>query len=88
MGFCPMEKCQHYGEASKYPRKCYYEPQCWKGYLDLIIAVVTGRLARGSTQSKGGVISINMEKGGRLRSRGRRGVDHFPPARIPPAGVA
>ena len=46
MRFCPLEKCQHYEEASKYPRKCYYEPQCWKGYLDLVITIMTGRLAK------------------------------------------
>jgi hypothetical protein len=34
--FCPLEKCPHYSEATKYPRKCYYEPQCWKGWADLI----------------------------------------------------
>lgn len=39
--FCPMEKCEHYGKATKYPRLCYYEPQCWKGWLDACI-VVTG----------------------------------------------
>jgi len=37
MRFCPGEKCIHYSKATKYPRKCYYEPQCWKGYLDAII---------------------------------------------------
>lgn len=31
---CPGEKCPHYGKATKYPRKCYYEPQCWRGRLD------------------------------------------------------
>ena len=38
--FCPLEKCEHYSNATKYPRKCYYEPQCWRGYLDAIIFVI------------------------------------------------
>ena len=46
MGLCPGEKCEHYGKATKYPRKCYYEPQCWKGYLDLMIAVIRIRFSR------------------------------------------
>ena len=29
MGFCPREKCEHFNKVTKYPRKCYYEPQCW-----------------------------------------------------------
>ncbi len=48
MSFCPGIKCPHYGEATRYPRKCYYEPQCWKGYLDMIIAVIRLRLGRSS----------------------------------------
>jgi len=35
--FCPLDKCQWYGDSSKYGRKCYFEPNCWRGYLDLII---------------------------------------------------
>jgi len=46
MRFCPGKKCIHYGKVTKYPRKCYYEPQCWRGYLDLIIAVIRLRFAR------------------------------------------
>ena len=42
MTFCTVEKCQHYSQAIKYPRKCYYEPQCWKGYFNLIIDLVIG----------------------------------------------
>jgi len=30
---CPGERCIHYGVASKYPRKCYYAPQCWRGKI-------------------------------------------------------
>jgi hypothetical protein len=37
MGLCPLEKCEHYSKATRYERACYYgEPQCWKGWLDLI----------------------------------------------------
>jgi len=43
--FCLGIKCKHYSEATKYPRKCYYEPQCWKGYLDMMIALLRLRLA-------------------------------------------
>ena len=50
MGFCPDEKCEHYSKATKYPRKCYYEPQCWKGYLDLFIALIGLRFRRSSWQ--------------------------------------
>ncbi|MBA7485651.1 hypothetical protein ES707_21200 [subsurface metagenome] len=35
--FCPRERCPHYGKATKYSQKCYYEPQCWKGWLDLML---------------------------------------------------
>ena len=30
---CPGERCGHYAEASKHSRKCYYEPQCWRGRI-------------------------------------------------------
>lgn len=33
MRLCPGEGCEHYKEATKYPRKCYYEPQCWRGRI-------------------------------------------------------
>ena len=46
MRFCPGEKCIHYSKATKYPRKCYYEPQCWRGYLDAIIAAIRLSLSR------------------------------------------
>ena len=34
MKLCPGDKCEHYSKATKYPRKCYYEPQCWRGIVD------------------------------------------------------
>ena len=40
MKLCLEEKCPHYSKATKYPRKCYYEPQCWRGQLDVIIAII------------------------------------------------
>ncbi len=43
MRFCPDLKCPHYSRATKYPRACYYEPQCWRGNLDIMLFVV-GRL--------------------------------------------
>ena len=39
MRFCPKDKCRWYSDPSKYGRKCFYEPQCWRGYLDVLIAV-------------------------------------------------
>lgn len=44
--FCPHEKCPHYSNATKYPRKCYYEPQCWRGFLDCIIQLFKIRFSR------------------------------------------
>ncbi len=44
--FCPGEKCKHYSKATKYPRKCYYEAQCWRGYLDILITLLIFRLKR------------------------------------------
>ena len=40
---CPGIKCRHYGEAVKYSRQCYYEPQCWRGLLDVLIGVLSIR---------------------------------------------
>jgi len=52
MKLCPERKCPHYWEATKYPRKCYYEPMCWKGYLDILISLTKMRLrkAKGTDQ--------------------------------------
>lgn len=44
--FCPGTKCPHYGKATKYPRKCYYEPQCWRGYLDTLLELFRLRFSR------------------------------------------
>lgn len=33
MRLCPGEGCEHYRGTTKYPRKCYYEPQCWRGRI-------------------------------------------------------
>jgi len=38
--FCSGNKCSHYSKATKYPRKCYYEPQCIWGYLDVFIGII------------------------------------------------
>lgn len=47
MRFCKREKCKWYSDPSKYGRKCYYEPRCWRGWLDIIIFVAKRRLRRG-----------------------------------------
>ena len=44
--FCPGEKCPHYGKATKYPRKCFYEVQCWRGYLDILITIIKLRFKK------------------------------------------
>ncbi len=37
--FCSMDKCKHYGDATKYGRKCFNAgPQCWKGFLDVFFS--------------------------------------------------
>ena len=52
MKFCPGIKCPHYGEATKYPRKCYYEVQCWRGCLDIMFAVIRFRFRRNDESNK------------------------------------
>ena len=44
--FCPLDRCPCYGIATKYPRKCYYESQCWRGYLDMVITLFRLRVSR------------------------------------------
>jgi hypothetical protein len=44
--FCPGEKCPHYSQVTKYERKCYYEPQCWRGDLDIIISILQPKRAK------------------------------------------
>ena len=34
---CQFEECPHYSKATKYPRACYYELQCWRGWLTTIV---------------------------------------------------
>jgi len=54
MRFCTYEKCPHYSKATKYPpRACYYgEPQCWKGWLDLFIALISFRFSKEYREGK------------------------------------
>lgn len=40
VSFCPGLTCPHYSTATRYPRKCYYQPQCWRGYLDILIRLL------------------------------------------------
>lgn len=37
MSLCSKDKCEHYSKTTKYPKTCYYEPQCWKGYCDVML---------------------------------------------------
>jgi hypothetical protein len=37
---CQLDKCPHYSKATKYERACYYEPQCWRGMADEMLAIV------------------------------------------------
>lgn len=34
---CPFEDCKHYKIKTTYDRICYYEPQCWRGFLRCIV---------------------------------------------------
>lgn len=38
--FCPGASCPHYGQATKYHRKCYYERQCVRGDIDEFIDMI------------------------------------------------
>ena len=40
MKLCGGDKCPHYWAATKYPRKCFYEAQCWRGRLAILWALV------------------------------------------------
>lgn len=40
---CPQDKCRHYHRAIKYPRKCFYEPQCWRGWVDILVKILVRR---------------------------------------------
>jgi len=44
--FCPGPECPHYSKAIKYDRQCYYEPQCWRGFVDAIIFTLGLRFGR------------------------------------------
>jgi len=43
---CNYEKCEHYGSARKYGVKCYYEPQCWRGWLDTLFLMLIAIIKR------------------------------------------
>jgi len=66
MRFCPLDKCSHYSEATKYPRKCYHEPQCWRGYLDIIIALFELRFRDENNKQTG---SAGKDKKCKINSR-------------------
>lgn len=50
--FCPGIVCNHYSFRTKYPRKCYYEAQCWRGWLDTLITLFQLRLRRRKTKEE------------------------------------
>ncbi len=52
MKLCPGIECPHYSKATKYPRKCYYEAQCWRGYLDIMFAITRFRFRRNDESNK------------------------------------
>jgi len=43
---CSQEECPHWRHSTKYPRKCFYEAQCWRGKLDILIAIIWKRFSR------------------------------------------
>lgn len=51
--FCHGAACPHWSTATKYPRKCYYEPQCWRGYADIILEVLRAMLLAGRIRKRG-----------------------------------
>jgi len=40
MGLCKGEGCRWYGDASKYGRKCFYEPNCILGWIDVMVSMI------------------------------------------------
>lgn len=43
--FCNKEECPHYGAViAPFARKCYYGPQCWRGNLDEMTAMLASIL--------------------------------------------
>ena len=45
MRLCPREKCRWYSDPSKYGRKCFYEPNCILGWIDVLVSLI--KLRRG-----------------------------------------
>jgi hypothetical protein len=44
---CPQEKCRWYSESKPGGKKCWYgEPQCFKGYVDLMIVMLKLRFRK------------------------------------------
>lgn len=41
---CKPDNCENYSKATKYKRKCYYGPQCWKGIIDQLLTVLKLRV--------------------------------------------
>jgi len=53
MELCPKDKCPHYHNATRYSRKCWHEPQCWRGMTDLFLFILKTRFT--TTNSKSSV---------------------------------
>jgi hypothetical protein len=44
---CPQEKCRWYSESKPSGKKCWYgQPQCWKGEVDIMIALLKMRFKK------------------------------------------
>ena len=61
--FCPLDKCPCYGQVCPGKlRKCFYEPQCWRGYLDTVIALFTLRFRRDESNKQVGFAGKDKER--------------------------
>ena len=40
MKLCRGDRCRWYSDPSKYGRKCYYEPNCWRGWIDVLVLTI------------------------------------------------
>ena len=45
--FCPGDGCPCYGHVCDgKQRKCFYEPQCWRGFLDALAGIMKLRFRK------------------------------------------
>jgi len=45
MRLCKGDRCRWYSDPSKYGRKCFYEPNCILGWIDVLVSII--RLRKG-----------------------------------------